>query len=298
MCKNLIFVADYFMEEIRRGAEVCNDALIQHIKPEKTFQSSDVVDIDSKYFYIITNFVNLKEEIKQKLIKNKNYLIYEHDHKYTPTRNPFINPDRTINEKGVVPEKFLINLDFYNNAKVCICQTSWHQNQLSLQKHISCRLDNIHGSIYTHYDLDILTAIRVKTEKKPKYAIFNDSEKIYLTNGLIYNQGPNIKNKFGAVQYCIENKIPYVFIPRINNKEKFWTALASFENFIFFPDVPETCSRLLIEAKMLGSHLITNTNSGAYHEDWFKLSGQKLIDYFRDKIIPEAIKKFKGYINE
>jgi hypothetical protein len=282
---------------MRRGAELANDALLKYLKDNNIgygIQSHEVSLIDPQCFYIISNFVNLKEEFKQQLIQYKNYLIYEHDHKYTPTRNPFLNPDGSRNPDGIIPDNFKINQAFYKNAKVVICQTQWHQDQLA--RNLDCNLDNIHGSFYTQEDLDLINTIRDKTTKKDKYAIFSDAENIYLTNGLVYKQGPNIKNKIGAVQYCIENKIPYVFIPRINDKIKFWTALASFKNFVFFPDIPETCSRLLIEAKMLGANIITNSNSGAYFEDWFKLNGQVLVDHFRDKIIPDAVTKFKGYL--
>ena len=292
----LIFIADYFENEIRRGAELCNDSLLSYIPVDEKIESSHVSKIDKDAFYIISNFVQLSHGAMTELIKYKNYMIYEHDHKYTPTRNPFINPDGTKNPDGLVPLKHLINQNFYYHAKIVLCQTNWHQRQL--ENNLNCKLDNIHGSFYTQFDLDLITAIRTRTIKKDKYSIFNDSDMIYLTNGLAYRQGPNIKNKNGAVQYCIKNKIPYIFIPRINNKEKFWTTLGSFKHFVFFPDIPETCSRLLIEAKMLGVEVITNDNSGAYHEEWFNLNGQELIDYFRDKIIPEAINKFKGYINE
>ena len=290
----IIFVADYFADEMRRGAELCNEALLSYIKVDKKLESSRISQIEKDSFYIISNFVQLPIGAVSDLIKYKNYIIYEHDHKYTPTRNPFINPDGTTNPDGVVPENFKINQEFYKNAKVVICQTYWHQAQLA--RNLDCNLDNIHGSFYTQFDLDLMTTIRTSTVKKDKYAIFGDSEMIYLANGMVYKQGSNIKNKAGAVQYCIQNKIPYVFIPRINDKEKFWTALATFKHFVFFPDIPETCSRLLIEAKMLGAEVITNDNSGAYHEDWFKLNSRDLIDEFRNKIIPKAVNLFKEYL--
>jgi hypothetical protein len=290
----LIFVSDFFLDEMRRGAEVADSSLMTYIPVDKKIESSEIKEIDKNAFYIISNFTQLSEEAKTELIKNKNYLIYEHDHKYTPTRNPYLNPDGSINPDGVVLTKFLINADFYKNAKVVLCQTAWHQEQL--QKNLVCNLDNIHGSFYTTEDLNHLETALKYSKKKDKYAIFSDSETLYLTNGMIYKQGSNIKNKNGAIKYCIENRFSYIFIPRINNKIKFWETLASFKHFVFFPDIPETCSRLLIETKMLGMDVITNENSGASHEGWFKLQGQELITYFKDVLVPEAIEKFKRYL--
>lgn len=292
----LIFVADYYSDEIRRGAELCNAALLNYIKVDKKLESSHISQVETDSFYIISNFVQLSTGVMGHLISNKNYMIYEHDHKYTPTRNPFKNPNGTENKDGVVPEQFKINLDFYKNAKIVMCQTEWHANQL--RKNGILNVDNIHGSFYTMEDLELISKIGQETTKKEKFAIFSDAETLYLTNGLAYKQGPNIKNKIEAVQYCMNNKLPYVFIPRINDKNKFWKALATFKHFVFFPDIPETCSRLLIEAKMLGAEVITNSNSGASNEYWFGLNGEDLVEHFKEVIIPEAITKFKGYINE
>ena len=72
--------------------------------------------------------------------------------------------------------------------------------------------------------------------------------------------------------------------------------MSVFKSFIFFPEIPETCSRILTEAKMLGLEVITNSNSGAYHESWFKLNGQELTDYFRNIIIPNSIEIFRRYL--
>ena len=292
---NLIFVSDFFIGEVRRGAEVCNEALLHYLDHPDTIESHKLNHIDSTKFYIITNFANLPEIAKTQLIKYKNYLIYEHDHKYIVTRNPFRLPTGQENPTGVVPKYDLINVDFYNNAKVVICQTKWHEQQLN--KNLDCITTNIHGSFYLPEDLDIIEGIAMDTVKRiDKYAIFNDADIIYMSDGSVFSNGSNIKNKRENLEYCINNKLPYIFIPRINNKRNFWETMVRFKHFVFFPDVPETCSRLIIEAKMLGIDVVTNRNSGAFWEEWFKLNGYELIAEFRNKIIPEAVRKFKYYL--
>ena len=291
----IIFVSDYFAGDMRRGAELANESLLFYLDNPTTIESYKLYSIDSTAFYIITNFVNLPETAKNQLMKFKNYLIYEHDHKYTPTRNPFRLYTGQENPCGIVPKQELINVDFYKNAKIVICQTQWHEHQLN--KNLDCLTTNIHGSFYLPEDLELLESIRINVLNKiDKYAFFNDAEFITLADGRTMNQGNNIKNKRAALQYCLDNKFPYMPIPRINDKTRFWKTLAKFKHFIFFPDIPETCSRLLIETKMLGVNVITNQNSGASWEDWFKLSGKELIDEFKYKIIPNAVKKFESYL--
>lgn len=295
MNHNIIFVSDYFANEMRRGAELCNEALLHYLGNPTTIESCKLHHIDSTKFYIITNFVQLSEAAKNQLMKFKNYLIYEHDHKYTPTRNPFRLYTGQENPGGVVPKSELINVEFYNNAKIVICQTFWHEQQI--RKNLDCLTTNIHGSFYLPEDLDIIeSCIRSKLDQLPKHAFFNDAEFIVLPDGRTMQQGTNIKNKKAALQYCLEMKLPYMPIPRLNNKVNFWKTIAKYRHFIFFPDIPETCSRLLIEAKMLDVDVITNRNSGAFWEDWFKLSGKELINEFRNKIIPNAVTKFRSYL--
>jgi hypothetical protein len=294
---NIIFVSDYFENEIRRGAEVCNTALLYYLSDlnPSIIESNKLNSIDSTKFYIITNFWNLSDSTKNLLIKYKNYLIYEHDHKYIPTRNPFKLPTGQENITGIVPKDYLINVDFYNNAKIVICQTFWHEQQLN--KNLDCITTNIHGSFYLPEDLNLLEKFNIDAfNRKNKYAFFNDAEFINLSNGQIMQQGKNIKNKNESLNYCLNNKLPYIPIPRINDKQRFWETLSRYKHFIFFPDIPETCSRLLIETKMLGLNVITNKNSGAYWEPWFKLNGFDLISHFRDQIIPQAVTKFRNYI--
>lgn len=292
--KNIIFVSDYFANEISRGAELCNKSLLFFLERDykiTTIQSYLLNYIDPGYFYIVTNFCNLSEQSKQQLIKYKNYLIYEHDHKYVQSRNPFRIPEE--NSTGIVPKEKLINLEFYDNAKIVICQTQWHEDQLN--KNGILNTTNIHGSIYTPDELNLIDSIRSEN-KIDKYAIFNDAEFIILSNGDRLFQGSNIKNKSGALKYCIDNKLNYIFIPRINKQELFWKTLNKFKYFVFLPDIPETCSRLLIELKMLGVEPVTNTFTGAYYETWFKLQGKELVEEFKNNIIPNTIKLFKDYL--
>lgn len=302
---SVVFVADWFADNFKRGAELNDSALLTILNlPIDKVLCSNLKDVQSDSFYIIGNFTKLEEKAKASLIKYKNYIIYEHDHKYCVTRNPFSyiaiidgKSDLLPNPTGKVPETNLINLEFYNNARAVICLTDWHEQQLKVNIP-NCTTTNIHGSIWTMDDLNFLDEIRKSVNKSDKCAVFNDQEQVKLSDGKMYNQGKNIKNKQGNIRYCIDNNIKYRLVPRINDRSKFLKVLASHSALSFFPDIPETCSRLLTEARMLGLKVYTNDNSGAVHEDWFKLQGQELTDYYRTTIIPNAINLFKGYIDE
>ena len=59
--------------------------------------------------------------------------------------------------------------------------------------------------------------------------------------------------------------------------------LGSNTGFVFFPKTPETLSRIVVEARMMGLKVVTNGLVGATKENWFKYKGSELIDIMRAK---------------
>jgi hypothetical protein len=53
--------------------------------------------------------------------------------------------------------------------------------------------------------------------------------------------------------------------------------------FIFLPKTPETLSRIVVEARMMGMSVVTNKLVGATREDWFSLKGEDLIELMVNK---------------
>lgn len=299
------FVADWFTDNFKRGAELNDEALIKHLNlPIKKILCKDLQEIRSDTVYIIANFTTMCEDTKKALQERGKYIIYEHDHKYCITRNPYVyiimtdkGPIQKSNPTGIIPKDNLIDLEFYRKAHKIICLTDWHEKQLR-ENLSNCEITNIHGSMWSLEDLSIIDGIRDNTKKVPKCAIFNDQDTVTMKDGTVYNQGRNIKNKQGNIRYCQERGIPYRLIPRINNRKKFLETLAKHNSLCFFPEIPETCSRLLVEARMLGLDTYTDKFSGASREDWFSLKGQELTNHYRSVIIPEAVTLFKGLFNE
>ena len=93
--KTIIFVADFFSNQIMGGGELNNDELIDIIasKEYKVIKlnsariSDSFIDSHPDSFYIIANFVMIPPQILQKITTQCDYVIYEHDHKYLKNRN-------------------------------------------------------------------------------------------------------------------------------------------------------------------------------------------------------------------
>ena len=65
--------------------------------------------------------------------------------------------------------------------------------------------------------------------------------------------------------------------------ECFLQTLSEYSGLAFHPSTPETCCRLVLEAKMMGLNVITNSLIGASYEPWYKHNGIDLINSMRGK---------------
>jgi purine nucleoside phosphorylase len=71
-------------------------------------------------------------------------------------------------------------------------------------------------------------------------------------------------------------------IPSLAYKD-FLTRLGKSKKFVFLPKTPETLSRIVVEARMMGLSVITNNLVGATKEEWFSLKGIELINIMTEK---------------
>jgi purine nucleoside phosphorylase len=74
---------------------------------------------------------------------------------------------------------------------------------------------------------------------------------------------------------------------------EFLSRLGSYKRIVFFPQTPETLSRIAVEARMMGMAVVTNQNVGATKEKWFGLKGVDLIEVMHQKRkeIPQIVKE-------
>ena len=90
------------------------------------------------------------------------------------------------------------------------------------------------------------------------------------------------KNTQGAIRYCKLKNLDYDLILQCSYEE-FLKRLGSNNKFLFLPQTPETLSRIVVEARMMGMTVLTNNQVGATKEDWFKLKGEELIAVMQNK---------------
>jgi hypothetical protein len=276
----IIFISDYFIDEILGGAEKCNDALIQYLskdfsvkKIKSRFVNAPFILENKDSFFIVANFFELSEDIKKQLQQNCNYIIYEHDHKYISTNNPIFF------KNFLAPEKYIINKEFFSNANNVICQSKLHAETLYKNLVIN-NIINAGGNFWSQEDLIILQK-NINSKKQIEYASMQTDNK---------NKGMN-----KAILFAKSKKFDLSLIP-LTRYENFIETLAKVENFVFFPQWMESYSRVAIEARILNCKMITNRLLGAASEDYFKLTGQDLLDKIKQNNFA-LIDKIKSIIN-
>ena len=271
----IIFIADFFVDQILGGGELNNEELIRILHSQghhiQKFNSHlitpDFIEQHKNHHFIIANFINLSP-LSREALYNKKYVIYEHDHKYLTTRDP------GVFENYVAPSDAIINYDFYVNAKAVLCQSQFHLD--IIKKNL--KLDNLINLSGNLWSMDALEFIKqcCTDDKKETWAVMNSTI--------------GHKNTRDAVRYCEYKKIPFNLIGSGNYKD-FLRQMSENDTFVFFPKTPETLSRVIVEARMMGLSIITNKSVGATREEWYKLKGNALIDkvYEMRVRIPAAV---------
>jgi len=267
--KNLVYISDFFKEQILGGAELNDSVLLEEVLKEfeiTKIQSHNVkVSFLKKVknsLFIISNFINLDIFAKKFIIDNCRYIIYEHDHKYLKSRDP------SHYKNFIAPRSEIINFDFYKNAKAIICQTRFHAGIVNSNLHLD-NIQNLSGNLWS---TEILEMIKKLSNRKK-------NKKCFILNSSILH-----KNTSDAIRYCKYKNLQYELVGNLPYS-LFLEKLAEFERFVFFPKTPETLSRVVVEARMMNVEVVTNNLVGAAKEDWFKFKGEKLIDIMNKKQI-------------
>ena len=280
MKKNVLFITDFLRNDINGGAEANDDVLIKELRKEynvKTIRSSDVTEqiLDKFSFLIVSNFVHLSEKNKKYISLKKDYIIYEHDHKYIKNRDPSIYKD------FLAPYNKKCNVTFYRSAKKVfvlskVCKEILEKNIIGVRTHsIGC-------SLWSDESLDKMLVL--SREQKSKDCCILKSE------------NPTKNYKF-TVQYCASKGISPDHLSDLDYYS-FLEKFSKYEKFIFLPKVLETFSRVCAEAKMMNIKLVTIPNKiGFASEEIFNLSGSKLIEQIRARR-DQAVKKFVECIED
>ncbi len=272
------FISDFFKDDLLGGGEINDSNLISHLESycdvnkfhSRTVKTTDLEDMDS---LIVGNFTMLSPEVVNFLINEKEYIIYEHDHKYVDTRDPSKFKDFNI------PNSRVINRSFYESS-VCTVVLSKVCSEVLNNTIPKTLVYNIGCSLWSDETFDLLSKIN---KIKKQYDIC-----------IMKNMNPT-KNYFNTLQYCKDKGLDCGEIQPAPQVE-FLTQMAQYNRLLFIPTVLETFSRLCAEAKMLNLDVMTNKNMiGFFSEEYSNLKGDELIDCMKERN-QKALKLFQEVV--
>tara|TARA_R110002126_G_scaffold7494_3_gene36751 strand:+ start:3000 stop:4583 length:1584 start_codon:yes stop_codon:yes gene_type:complete len=265
--KKVVFIADFFSDQLTGGAELNDAILIHHLEQEydvDKIHSSLVTSeiLQSAAVIIVSNFIGLSPAHKQELL-SYDYIIYEHDHKYVKSRDPSRYPNFEV------PPHQLVNTSLYQRAKAVVVLSNVCKE--ILEKNLN--LDNVHSIGSSLWSEERFTYIEslLKVDKNDKFAIIN-------------SRNP-VKGTSQAISLCKTRNLEYDLIGPFEDPDHLLDTLAQYKALVFCPQVLETFSRISAEAKMLGCGLLTSPKMlGFGSEEIFSLLGQDLIDVLRLRV--------------
>ena len=266
MKKNIVVISDFFINgQFVGGAELHDDVICSFLESKKVLQEkkkSDQVTVEylknnQNSVFFISNFVNLSFKSLLFLVKNCEYVIYEHDYKFLKKRNPIFYKDFKA------PRAEIVNFNFYKNAKKVICLSELQKN--IFEKNLN--LDNIvkvNCSMWTDNDLELMSEYTKIEKKNGVYAVIDSDNPIKKTSN--------------AIKFCKKNDLKYELI-RSKNYREFLKMLSQYEGLVFMTGHPEPTPRVAIESKCLGLKFVSQKRLiGVAYEDYFHLNGEELIE--------------------
>ena len=270
--KKVLFVADFFANEVRGGAEIYDDILAT------LFQNDDITTVKLKtteildkhirlyrecgFHVLVSNFCGMNALTIQELVAHPGtYSIMEHDHKYLPNRDP------SIFDNFEAPPDKVINRHFYASAKNVFAQSKIHAEVIRKNLKI-LNVINLGMSLWTDEQLSLIEN-HMGDEKQPTASIINSTNPT--------------KNTMGTVEFCKNKSIPYTLIGS-SDYGTYIEQLAQHETYVYIPKVLETFNRVLLESRMLNCKLQTTSLNGCISEEWFKnYKGKELIEFVREQ---------------
>jgi len=264
----VILISDSFIDDFVGGAALNDEEIyrllsarfdVQKIKSRYLYEGFIQENLDS--FFIISNFFGVNPAVRDLIQSKCKYILYCHDYKFVHHTNPSLYPN------FLVPQHELINVNFHKDAHRIICQTKFQKD--IYDRNLKCpeKTVSFSGNLWSEEHLKLLESL-ASVEKNSKHAIIDSK----------YPQ----KGVKESVQYCEENNLEYDIIGD-PDYSSFLEILSLYSTLVFHPSTPETCCRVILEAKMMGLKIITNKLVGASYEEWYNLNSADLTNKMRQK---------------
>jgi len=261
---DIVFVADFFIEDYVGGAELTSEALIKSCdmniqKVHARNLNMDLLTIGARKHWIFSNCTSMNPNLIPSIMSNLSYSIVEYDYKFCVYRSIEKHKHETGDECNCHEDLHGKMMSaFFHGADTLWWMSEQQENRyFSRFPFLREKQSTVLSSVF---DDDFFVKIKELREKH------SDSER---TGWIVLGSESWIKGAEDAEQWCKDNNKSYEVVwglPYNDLLEK----LATAEGFVYLPRGGDTCPRMVIEAKLLGCKLQLNDNVQHASEIWFK----------------------------
>lgn len=263
---HIYWLSDSFQEHVIGGAEICDEQVILALRSKgwsvTKVRSRDVTQelVDStQERWVISNFHEAHPSALT-AFRGKSYVMIEHDHKYSPGRNPVPWKD------FIVPPDSLRHEELYNGATRVFAQTRWHREIMG-RNLPGAKIESWGTNFWSDHHYELMREVN-RIKKGEWVSILNSTHPI--------------KGRDAAISLCRQKSWPYMLISD-PDPDNFLFTMGRGKGYLFLPRSPETFSRTCAEARMMGVEVITNGLVGCTQEDWWgRVRGDELIDALKE----------------
>lgn len=268
----IIFVSDFFIEDLIGGAELTSEALIES-SPFKVhkLRSTDVnLNILQAYadkYWIFGNYAHMDLSLIPSVISNLQYSILEYDYKYCRYRSP----QKHALDNGVCDchddiHGKMISAFMHGSKSLWWMSEGQKDAYTSVFPFLSDNNSTVLSSVFSESFFMMIDYLKHKNTdaKREKWLVLGSTSWV--------------KGTDAAIQYAVQNNLDYELIQNLEYDDML-EKLSLAKGLIFLPAGHDTCPRIVIEAKILGCELVLNDNVQHKNELWFNSSEQDLVSY-------------------
>ena len=270
----VIFVADFFSEDLVGGAELTTEALIESSPyTVKKIRSSELtiekLRENASSYWIFGNWSLANPEILAIVSNNLKYSILEYDYKICKYRSP---------EKHLMTEGSNCNCNktnlgsfislFYGNARSIFWMSEKQKERYhKMLPHLSKNKQIVLSSVFSNDFFTKLSKYNITSENRSGWVVLESSSWI--------------KGTEDAEMWCYANDKQIKKVSGLSPDE-FLKTLSESEGLVYLPRGGDTCPRMVIEAKLLGCKVQTNNFVEHAPEPWFSSEREEMISYLEN----------------
>ncbi len=267
----VIFVADFFADQLLGGAELTLQALIDTAPCKVHKLRCSEITIEHlkqgvEKYWIFGNYSSLNPQLIPIVAANLHYSVVECDYKFCKYRSPEKhlsqegNPcDCASTQIGVMISSFMAAADhvWWMSEKQ---RDAYHEKFPFFVDYSNTVL----SSVFDDKFFARIEDLRARhTTKNEKWLVLNHTSWIKGT------EAAQALAKEKGLDFEVVGNMPY---------DQMLETLAKFEGLVFTPLGGDTCPRLVIEAKLLGCKLLLNENVQHANEEWFNTDDLETIE--------------------